>query len=824
MVGIVNRRAPVIEHPMLVEGAVEARAYQVMAFLDAMSDSTLLVLPTGYGKTAVQWLMMADVLHRGGSVLLIAPTNGLVDQQRRMAEEMLALPSSQMVVLTGRVPPLKRAEAWVESRLRFATPEVIRNDSVASRIDLSGLDLLILDEAHHATGRHAMAQVGDLLRSDGRARPSVLGVTASPGSTLEGVQEVMRRLHLDRLHVRHRDDAMLIPYAVELAIDDIRLDLPPELLSIVDPIVQLEHSEADRLAREGFLIASGGVTNARLEEARRRISGAIQRQDRRGYDAMRRLTDLRRIHRVVDLLRTQNLTSTRAYLQRAASEEGKRTQRFLGFQAIQDLRRTLRHTEELHPKPGEVCRLVGEALAVDPEGRVLVFAEFRDSVMVLERMLSTVEGARPARFVGQSDGADGIPGMAPKQQLARLEEFRNGTHNVLICTSVGEEGLDVPSATTVILYEPVASAIRMIQRRGRTARRRDGAVKVLIAAGTRDEHVRRASQRREARMVRILNEVRIQLRLPMVINRDVRDHDRFRVRHGRESQTLEAFVQMERGRLLPTIREPEPSPPPGPPQLRPSQIRSPLQMGLEAWMVNDEHVGNRRHGSLLLDHRELSSTVAVHLRQLGVPLEVGTLTTGDYLIGDDILIERKTGKDLAASIRDGRMLAQMRRLAGSNHTALLLLEDPEDLGGSAMRREAIDGLIITLALEFGIPVLPTRDAVGSARLLSRIAGREAARMASMLTPFRRDGRHPVKEARSLTSGRWPGSDEGARMEHRSITQRALMAIPTIGERLALRLTDAFGSIGAVLAAEEHELAEVEGMTVGRIRALTAQRA
>ena len=188
MVGIVNRRAPVIEHPMLVEGVVEARAYQVMAFLDAMSDSTLLVLPTGYGKTAVQWLMMADVLHRGGSVLLIAPTNGLVDQQRRMAEEMLALPSSQMVVLTGRVPPLKRAEVWVESRLRFATPEVIRNDSVASRIDLSELDLLILDEAHHATGRHAMAQVGDLLRSDGRARPSVLGVTASPGSTLEGVQ------------------------------------------------------------------------------------------------------------------------------------------------------------------------------------------------------------------------------------------------------------------------------------------------------------------------------------------------------------------------------------------------------------------------------------------------------------------------------------------------------------------------------------------------------------------------------------------------------------------------------------------------------------
>ena len=158
---------------------------------------------------------------------------------------------------------------------------------------------------------------------------------------------------------------------------------------------------------------------------------------------------------------------------------------------------------------------------------------------------------RDQRFVGQSDGADGMPGMAPKQQLARLEEFRNGTHNVLICTSVGEEGLDVPSATTVILYEPVASAIRMIQRRGRTARRRDGAVKVLIAAGTRDEHVRRASQRREARMVRILNEVRIQLRLPTVINRDLRDHDRFRVRHGRSRRPSKRSSKWSEGASFP---------------------------------------------------------------------------------------------------------------------------------------------------------------------------------------------------------------------------------------------------------------------------------
>ena len=187
MVGIVNRRAPVIEHPMLVEGVVEGACLPSHGIprCDVRFHAPGPAHWIWKDRRAVaRWRMSCIVGVRSFSSHrpMVWWTNN-DEWPRRCSPSLIADGGPDREGAT-----LKRAEVWVESRLRFATPEVIRNDSVASRIDLSELDLLILDEAHHATGRHAMAQVGDLLRSDGRARPSVLGVTASPGSTLEGVQ------------------------------------------------------------------------------------------------------------------------------------------------------------------------------------------------------------------------------------------------------------------------------------------------------------------------------------------------------------------------------------------------------------------------------------------------------------------------------------------------------------------------------------------------------------------------------------------------------------------------------------------------------------
>ena len=95
---------PMLSHPRLSEG-VEARAYQLMAAKQAISGSTLLVMPTGLGKTAVQWMAMANALEGSGKIVLVAPTTGLVAQQARMARDFINIEPEKIVTLTGQDRP-----------------------------------------------------------------------------------------------------------------------------------------------------------------------------------------------------------------------------------------------------------------------------------------------------------------------------------------------------------------------------------------------------------------------------------------------------------------------------------------------------------------------------------------------------------------------------------------------------------------------------------------------------------------------------------------------------------------------------------------------
>ena len=131
----------------------------------------------------------------------------------------------------------------------------------------------------------------------------------------------------------------------------------------------------------------------------------------------------------------------------------------------------------------------------DSDAKVMVFAQYRETCEMLVSKISAVEGARVALLVGQSNG-----GLKQKEQVALLDGFRGGEYNVIVSTSVGEEGLDVSSTNAVIFYEPVSSEIRTIQRRGRTGRKNDGEVYVLVAKGTLDEVLERSSAEKEAAM------------------------------------------------------------------------------------------------------------------------------------------------------------------------------------------------------------------------------------------------------------------------------------------------------------------------------------
>lgn len=541
---------PVLHHPFLQDG-IEARGYQIEATQACIRCSTLIVMPTGFGKTAVQWNCIADALQSGvGKIVITAPTVGLVEQQRRMILERILIDEDSVRTYTGSDRPANRGTIWGEATIIIATPQVIRNDVDSGLIHLGEVGLLIIDEAHHAKGNHATGQVADRYQTQAR-QPWLVAATASPGSSQRSIEQLWNRLNVKRIYVAKREDDLLKPYAVDMNIATIRVMLDSTTLSLLEPLEAHQFEETDALKRQGFLAPTEHLTAGLIEEAAQRASVAISRRDPRGYDAARRISDVRRMHMLLDLLKTQGLRSARSYLERADEQrrEGERsTGRFLKKQVIHNFRQAVQTMEECHPKSGVVRKLVEEHLQQNPDERILIFSEYRDTVEHLVNDLNQVEGAIVDRFIGQSKRGK-REGMSQKQQLEQLDKFRSGVMNVLVATSVGEEGLDVPSASMVLFYEPVSSAIRAIQRRGRTARERSGSVHVLVANDTRDVHVLHASRNREKRMHNILSRMRLDIPIESFETRKDGKLLEFQVKEDEIVSSALQFLQDERLRL-----------------------------------------------------------------------------------------------------------------------------------------------------------------------------------------------------------------------------------------------------------------------------------
>ena len=209
-----------------------------------------MVMPTGFGENRSG----VDGDGRGlygckrGKVLLIAPTTGLVDQQRsEWRQRCLMLMLIQLYPTRAR-SGLQSARLCGQGVVVMATSQVIRNDAVTGMIDLADVGLLIVDEAHHSTGNHAYAQVGDLYLN---ACPEalILGATASPGSTENHILEVARRLGIERLDVSKKDDPLLSPYTVQLDVVPHRFGPQRNIDHIASP--PSKHIKTNRLSTCG---------------------------------------------------------------------------------------------------------------------------------------------------------------------------------------------------------------------------------------------------------------------------------------------------------------------------------------------------------------------------------------------------------------------------------------------------------------------------------------------------------------------------------------------------------------------------------------------
>lgn len=420
------------------------------------------------------------------------------------------------LVLTGSISPARRQALLHPPQVVVATPQVVGNDLVTRPFDLGRFSLIVFDEAHRAVGEYPYVAIGRANRDGPQAR--VLAMTASPGARIERIRAVWNNLGIAQFEYRTAHDPDVQPYVHGIGVETVEVPVPAEVRGLAIRIRTAVARQSEYLHRRGFL-PTADVSRRELLELGNRLRAESARLRRGGGSPPAEMWGAITAHAIamkglhaLELIESQGVEALRAFLEKQETgTRGRPTPSGRGFLAdaeIVRVRDLLRSITLEHPKVQKTVDLVRQELGRRPESRVIVFAQYRQTAELLVTELGALGDptVRPARFVGQaSHGRD--EGLSQKEQIGLLDRFRSGSLNVLVATSVAEEGLDIPATDLVIFYEPVPDVIRTIQRRGRTGRARAGRAIVLVAEGTRDVGMNRASGSREKRMHDMLERV-----------------------------------------------------------------------------------------------------------------------------------------------------------------------------------------------------------------------------------------------------------------------------------------------------------------------------
>ena len=447
--------------------------------------NTLVVLPTGLGKTLIALIVM-DKMPTKGNILFMAPTKPLAEQHAVSIKKHLSIDEEEIALITGTIKPKDRIELW-KKKICICTPQTARNDLMKERLDLDNFVLCVIDEAHRSVGNYAYTYVAEKCWD---RNIKILGMTASPGGEKKRIKEIMKALHITNIEARTHGDIDVEKYVQKTKTSWRFIELPKEMKEARDYLKEMYKDYLETLKKFGIFIRIPSKTE--LIKAQKRIQ-KIESNSK--YAAMSFYSSIFNIVHLIELLETQGVVAFNSYLHKIRYEKNsKGVARVLMDYRLKLAESLIKNSE--HPKLSQLI----DILERNPDKTAIVFAQYRNQIEFIVKKLKE-NGINAKKFLGQKKG------FTQKDQKRIIEEFRNNNFRVLCCTSVGEEGLDLPSVDLVIFYEPIPSAIRTIQRRGRTARTRAGEVVILITKNTQDEIFYWASQKRERKMRKIISEM-----------------------------------------------------------------------------------------------------------------------------------------------------------------------------------------------------------------------------------------------------------------------------------------------------------------------------
>jgi len=724
-------------NPLIRTESIERRAYQETIAQNALRSNTLVCLPTGLGKSVIAAYVAAEYLRRmpEKTVIMLAPTKPLVLQHFRSFQKLIKIETDSIIWVTGEIGPEQRVKLWTK-RIIFSTPQVLLNDLLTGKISLETISLMIFDEAHRAVGDYAYVFIAERYSFVDGGR--ILGLTASPGSSEADVREICTNLHLEWVEARTTSSEDVRPYVGGIEVKWIMVDLPQIFHDVKLDLEDFLREKLRTIRDQGYL-ESAAIDRVRLRDvlaARQRILGDAARGKREVKPYLAYVYASVHAIRAVEFLETQGFLALKTHLESLREKGSKRLSP--GLKMILDDPRVARVTsivnevvakEVDHPKVTELIKNIRAALSRGAR-RIMVFTNYRTTAARLVELLNKVDGVSAVRLVGQAT-REKDKGLTQKKQTAILDDFRSGTFNVLVATQIGEEGLDIVECDAVMFYDTVPSAIRYIQRRGRTGRKGPGEAIILIAKGTRDEAYYWISQRRERQMA-------IAIRQFMKTQKD----------HAPGQARIEKFIQS-----------------------------NPKEKKLMEQII------------VIADTRELAALVTRELAKLGVVVKSETLEVGDFVLSDRVVVERKEVDDFASSIIDGRLFEQAAKLNESYAKPVMVVEGERLTGSGRVRPEAMMGAYASILVDYGIPIVWTREPSETAQLMLAVARREQ-----------------VQERRSprIMTAPKPSTIEEQQ-------EFIVSSLPNIDNTRAKKLLSEFQTVERLFSASKEELMSVSGI-------------
>ncbi|MHA1284239.1 MAG: DEAD/DEAH box helicase [Promethearchaeota archaeon] len=530
----------------LKKNKIKYRHYQKNIVKLCLNKNSLVVLPTGLGKTIIGILLIAEALKKytNGKILILAPTRPLVSQHYESCMSFLDIASDKIIMLTGKITPEKRINLFKSAQIIVSTPQVIKNDLDLGRYDLKEVSFIIFDEAHRARGNYPYKFIATEYINT-CSDPLILGLTASPGKDIERIQELCDNLYIENVVFKTYNDGDVRGYIYDIDVFMERISLSSQLFELAQIWEhlfnkylrffikrELINPYKKYYSKLDFLRIISDLTKCLrcpyfpdwteteckhydyecdLNFNSPKIIDIVLRNKLEPQSIFSYCSSCISILHAKDLLETQDIslfTSFLDRLQERAEADILSAKRIILSKHYNYIRKviTSKNTKYfIHPKIKRLLSIINDEISEFNNHRIIIFTQYRETASLLKNLILEKYNSRiiAEKFIGQAH-KDNERGFSQDKQLEIIRKFRKDEINILIATSIAEEGLDIPNVDCIIFYEPVPSEIRLIQRRGRTGRSSPGRCYILVCEETLDVPYYIVANRKEANMNDVL--------------------------------------------------------------------------------------------------------------------------------------------------------------------------------------------------------------------------------------------------------------------------------------------------------------------------------